>query len=66
MSGALTKTQHQLEEARQKEESAIGLEHDIRSQFNKLNALYDEAQARYVEANIPNIVLSRLQSIIMI
>ena len=53
MSGALTKTQHQLEEARQKEESAIGLEHDIRSQFNKLNALYDEAQARYVEANIP-------------
>ena len=46
LNGALTKTQHLLEEAREKEEAAIGLELDIRSQFNKLSASYDEAQSR--------------------
>ena len=48
LNSALTKTQHLLEEAREKEEAAIALELDIRAQFNKLSAQYEEAQSRFV------------------
>ena len=48
LNSALTKTQHLLEEAREKEEAAIALELDIRAQFNKLSAQYEEAQSRLV------------------
>ena len=52
LNNALTKTQHLLEEAREKEEAAIALELDIRAQFNKLSASYDEAQSRYCSGDI--------------
>ena len=48
LNSALTKTQHLLEEAREKEEAAIALELDIRAQFNKLSAQYEDAQSRLV------------------
>lgn len=46
LNSALTKTQHLLEEAREKEESAIALEQDIRAQFNKLSSSYEDAQSK--------------------